>query len=296
MTNSPALIVRHARFTPAVTMLLAVVLAVAAIGLSVELHKAGVGIALVLAPQVLVLLAAYLAKVAADRWRHTAVRLAVSAEGLTMPGITDRPIPWTAVTQLRVVCCSPVPEQGVAPRHYLFLAVEAPDSFGVRSRNILQRFSAPLPVDAPPITLDLTELDAGREAVLSAVHRFVPGAIGDAQPGAWANDASIPVPTVAELHLAARRTGAVISALAARRGEFQAAALNMGKSWALHAKIEGLALIAAAGTLQRRTAAEMRSRLSSWHDQVAAIAARTHTTVRNATFDLRHRLKRNCLM
>ena len=149
MNHAPALIVRHRRFTLVIGVLLACLMAVAAMGVSIELHRAHAALALVLVPQIFVLVAAGMIKLAYDRWATSLVCLSVSAEGLSLPGVATRPIPWTAVRSVRGICCNPTPEHAITPRHYMLFDVETPANFGIDRPGIVRRHVAPLPAGAP---------------------------------------------------------------------------------------------------------------------------------------------------
>ena len=202
MNHAPALIVRHRRFTLVIGVLLACLMAIAAMGVSIELHRAHAALALVLAPQIFVLVAAAMIKLAYDRWATSLVCLSISAEGLALPGIATRPIPWTAIRAVRGICCNPTPEHAITPRHYLLFDVETPANFGIDRPGIVRRHVAPLPAGAPLVTLDISELDTSKEAILDAVRRFHPAAVADAEarrsnhPAAGANYGSIRIPSI----------------------------------------------------------------------------------------------------
>src|SRR5262249_51539777 len=126
MLNAPALIVRHRRLTLVIGVLLACLMALAAIGVSIELYRANASFGFVLAPQTFVLIAAIMLKLAYDRWATSLVCLHVSDEGLWLPGMTTRRIPWTDVRSVRCVACRPTREHVARPRHYLLFEVNMP--------------------------------------------------------------------------------------------------------------------------------------------------------------------------
>ena len=294
MTNAPALIVHYRRFTLVIALLLAGQLVIAAVGISIELHKTQAGVALMLSPQILVLFAAYLAKTACDRWATSAVCLTVSAEGLMLPGLTERPIPWTAVKSVRGICCSPAPEQAATPRHYVLFDVEAPESFGVVRRGVVQKLTSPLPSGAPPLAIDLSELDAGKEAIVEAVRRFHPQAVSDAEAhptgaAAFANDASIRFPSVQQLRLGFGRMRADIARGLDRRGEILPAVIEAWRRSEPRLRAGALALMAAAADAQRTAIATARLRALSIREQAAASLVRRLDGVRTAVLGIRHR-------
>ena len=283
MTNSPALIVHYRRFTLVITLLLACQLLVASIGVSIELHKTQAGVALMLSPQILVLFAAYLAKTACDRWSSSAICLTVSAEGLMLPGLTERPIPWTAVKSVRGVCCSPAPEQAATPRHYVLFDVDAPQSFGVPPRTAVHNLTAPVPLGVPPLALDLSELDTGKEAIVEAVRRFHPQAVADAvaprsgSSAASANDASIRFPSPQEIRVGFGRMRADVARGFGRRDEVLPAVVD---AWRL-SEPRLRALIAAAVDMQRSTVAGAQDMSLSLRDLAAANVARRMENLRS---------------
>jgi hypothetical protein len=279
MTNAPALIVHYRRFTLVIALLLACQLVIAAVGISIELHKTQAGVALMLSPQILVLFAAYLAKTACDRWATSAVCLTVSAEGLMLPGLTQRPIPWTAVKSVRGICCSPAPEQAATPRHYVLFDVEAPESFGVARRGAVQHLTSPLPSGAPPLAIDLSELDAGKEAIVEAVRRFRPEAVVDADPerpgalAAGANDASLRFPSPQELRLGFGRMRADVARGFGRRDEVLPAVVDAWRRSEPRLRAGAQTLIAAAVEMQRSSVASARDLSLSLKDLTAATVA-----------------------
>lgn len=290
MTNEPALIVRHSRFTLVIVVLLAALIAIAAIGITIELYHAQAAIALMLLPQIATLLAAYLAKMAWDRWAASSASLTVSAEGMTLPGVTMRPIPWTAVRSVRAVCSSPDPQHGAARRHYVFFDVDAPESFGVEQLGAMGWLAAPVPPGAPLLTLDLSELDTGRDAILGAVHRFHPAAV-DAAPAAGASlaaDVSLRFPTWREVTVAAHRLRIESATLAARRGEVAPAITRLARK----GRTEAAALAKEIGAIHRNMVADARSYLQAKGEQVADHAGRALTMARATVLGVWHRVER----
>ena len=97
MLNAPALIVRHRHQPLVIGVLLACLMAIASIAVSIGLHPADAALAIVLAPQIFTFITAGLLKLAYDRWATSLVCLRVSAEGLVLPGLSARRIPWIDV-------------------------------------------------------------------------------------------------------------------------------------------------------------------------------------------------------
>ena len=297
MTNAPALVVRHRRFTLVVALMLSAALATAAVGVSMELHAAGAGIGPILAPLVLVLLAGCLAKNAYDRWAGSNVRLTVSAEGLTLPGIVVRPIPWPAVRAVRGLCCNPTPDYAATPRQYVLFEVEEPEGFGACRRGRLRTLAAPLPAGAPPITLDLSELDADQETVLAAVHRFHPAAVAgdalrDGEAFALANEASLAFASFDEVGRAAGRARATTAALLGRRVEFGPAVTVAGRDAARRIHAASRALCSAAATFYCDVDATAHRWIRSIHQWAETRSAATTETLRRTLTVIRHRLVR----
>jgi len=299
MNNAPALIVRHRRFTLVIGVLLACLMAIAAMGVSIELHRAQAALALVLLPQIFVVVAAGMIKLAYDRWATSLVCLSVSAEGLSLPGVATRPIPWTAVRSVRGICCNPTPEHAITPRHYMLFDVETPANFGIDSPGIVRRHVAPLPAGAPLVTLDISELDTSKEAILDAVRRFHPVAVADAEarrpnhPAAGANDGSIRFPSVDEITAGAQRLYSGATALLARRGEVWPAAVAEWYRLAPRARREARTLVVAAVALQRNTAAHVQHRALRLRAAAAAHLARGQQIMQAAALGIRHRFDRS---
>ena len=299
MNHAPALIVRHRRFTLVIGALLACLMAIAAVGVSIELHRAHAGLTLVLLPQMFVLVAAGMIKLAYDRWATSLVCLSVSEEGLSLPGVATRPIPWTAVRSVRGICCNPTPDHAITPRHYMLFEVETPAVFGIDRPGIVRRHVAPLPAGAPLVTLDISELDTSKEAILDAVRRFHPAAVADADarrsnhPAAGANDGSIRFPTVEEITDGAQRLYNGATALLARRGEVWPAAVAEWQRLAPRARREARSLMVAAVALQRSTAVHVRQRALRWRDTTAAHLVRGQQIMLAAALGIRHRFDRS---
>ena len=299
MNHAPALIVRHRRFTLVIGVLLACLMAIAAMGVSIELHRAHAALALVLAPQIFVLVAAGMIKLAYDRWATSLVCLSISAEGLALPGIATRPIPWTAIRSVRGICCNPTPEHAITPRHYMLFDVETPANFGIDRPGIVQRHVAPLPAGAPLVTLDISELDTSKEAILDAVRRFHPVAVADADarrsnhPAAGANDGSIRFPSTEEIIANARRLYDGATALLARRHEVWPAAVAEWNRLAPRVRNETHRLMVAAVALQRTTVALVQHRALKLRATAVARFARGQRLMYAAALGLRHRFDRS---
>jgi hypothetical protein len=171
MQNAPALLVRHRRSTLVIGILLACAMAIAAIGVSIELHQAEAAISLVLAPLVFVAIAAGMLRLAYERWSTSTVCLAASAEGLSLPGTSARLIPWSAVRSVRNICCSLTAEYAAEPRQYLLFEIEAAPARGI-GRSY-----------APLVVLDVSEVDTSKDVILDAMRYFRSVAVANTNLG-----------------------------------------------------------------------------------------------------------------
>ena len=299
MNHAPALIVRHRRFTLVIGVLLACLMAIAAMGVRIELHRAHATLALVLAPQIFVLVAAGMVKLAYDRWATSLVCLSISAEGIALPGIATRPIPWTAIRGVRGICCNPTPEHAITPRHYMLFDIETPANFGVDRPGIVRRHVMPLPAGAPLVTLDISELDTSKEAILDAVRRFHPVAVVDADarrsnhPAAGANDGSIRIPSIEEITAGARHLYTGAATLLARRNEVWPAAVAEWNRLAPRARHETRKLMVAAVALQRTTVAQVQHRAHMARSTAVAQFANGQRILHAAALGIRHRFDRS---
>jgi hypothetical protein len=185
MQNSPALIVRHRPSTLLIGILLACAMAIAAIGVSIELHQAEAAFSLVLAPLVFVLIAAGMLRLAYERWATSMVCLAASAEGLSLPGTSARLIPWNAVRSVRNICCSLTAEYAAKPRQYLLFEIEAAPARGIGRSATVQSY-------APLVVLDVSEVDTSKDVILDAVRRFRSVAVANTNLGRETRPANVP--------------------------------------------------------------------------------------------------------
>ena len=112
-------------------------------------------------------------KLAYDRWATSLVCLRVSAEGLSLPGMAARRIPWTDVRSVRGISCSPTPEHAMTPRQYLLFEVG-------RAGGQPSASPGSLWWRAHLFVLDVSELDTRKDVILDAVYRYNPAAVADA--------------------------------------------------------------------------------------------------------------------
>jgi hypothetical protein len=274
MHNAPILIVRHRRSTLVVGILLACVMAVAAIGVSIELHWAEAAFALVLAPLVFVLVAVGMLRLAYERWATSLVCLSVSAEGLSLPGTASGPIPWRAVRSVRGICCSLTSEYAATPSQYLLFEIDAPTGSSIGR-------SATLRSDSPLVVLDVSAIDTSKDVILDAVRRYRPAAVADIDLGQEIRPAAVP---------AAGRVGLSpleLAWLGARRLSVGAAPL------AASVLSDARTLIAAAAALQRTTIARLQQYARALRYIAMTRFARGHRLVRVTAIGVRHRLVRS---
>jgi hypothetical protein len=210
-----------------------------------------------------------------------------------LPGLAVRPIRWTAVRSVRGVCCNPTPQRPATARNYVLFEVEAPETFVAGQRSRIRRLAAPQPPGAPPITLDLGELDAGERAIVEAVRRFHPAAVADAasdQPAGttYANEASIRMPSMRELKVHADRIRIEAALLIARRTKLRSAAVAARRDLASRVQAFTVASPIAVGA----AVVALRQRALSVRGYFAASAMRLVETLRAAIYGIRHRFER----
>jgi hypothetical protein len=274
MQNSPALIVRHRRSTLLIGILLACAMAIAAIGVSIELHQAEAAFSLVLAPLVFVLIAAGMLRLAYERWATSMVCLAASAEGLSLPGTSARLIPWNAVRSVRNICCSLTAEYAAEPRQYLLFEIEAAPARGIGRSATVQSY-------APLVVLDVSEVDTSKDVILDAVRRFRSVAVANTNLGRETRPAN--VPAAARLGLSPLE----LAWLGARRLSVGAAPL------AASVLSDARTLIAAAAALQRTIVARLQQHARALRYIAMTRFAHGHRFVRVTAIGVRHRLVRS---
>lgn len=292
MLNAPALIVRHRRLTLVIGVLLACLMAIAAIGLSIALYRTDAALAVVLAPQLFALIAAGLLKLAYDQWATSLVCLRVSADGLSLPGMSARRIPWMDVRSVRCIACSPTPEHAGRPRHYLLFEVNMPT---------VSRVGAPgfLWWRAQLLVLDVRELDTSKDVILETVYQFHPAAIADAEVGraqpaaARSNAPRLRLTMPATIRFGAQSMRAEAASLLADCGELRSAAVATWHRLAPHVRREMRLLMLGAAIVQRATAAHAQWLALTLRDMTLANLERGHRSVRVAAVVIRHRFVRS---
>jgi hypothetical protein len=268
MQNAPTLIVRHRRSTLVIGILLACAMAIAAIGVSIELQQAEAAISLVLAPLVFVAIAAGMLRLAYERWATSMVCLAASHEGLSLPGTSARLIPWSAVRSVRNICCSLTAEYAAEPRQYLLFEIEAAPARGI-GRSY-----------APLVVLDVSDVDTSKDVILEAVRRFRSASAVNANLGR----------TMRPAQAAAARIGLSpleLAWLGARRLSVGAAPL------AASVLADARTLVAAASALQRTMIAHLQHHARALRCIAMTRYARGQRFVRVTAIGVRHRLVRS---
>jgi hypothetical protein len=290
MLNAPALIVRHRRLRLVIGVVLACLMAIASIGVSIELYRADAALAVVLAPQIFVLIAAGLLNLSYDRWAISLVCLRVSAEGLSLPGMAARRIPWMDVRSVRCITCRPTPDHAGRPRQYLLFEVNVPTV----SRTGRPGF---LWWRAQLLVLDASELDTSKDVILEAVYRYNPAAVADAEVGRAQPAAA--KSKAARLHLAetlrfgAQCIRAEAASLLAHGGELRSAAVATWHRLAPRVRREMRLVMLGAAIVQRTTASYTQRLALTLRDLTMANLARGHRGVRVAAVVIRHRFVRS---
>jgi hypothetical protein len=245
----------------------------------------------VLAPQIFVLIAAGLLKLAYQRWATSLVCLRVSRDGLSLPGIAARRIPWADVRSVRSVACTPTPDHTSQPRQYLLFEVNMPTVSRVGQPAFLW-WRAQL------LVLDVRDLDVGKDAILDAVYRYHPAAVADAEVGrtfaaSRSAVARVQVPGIESLRFAAQCIRAETVSLLADCGELRAAAVAAWHRAAPHVRREVRLLMLGAAILRRSAAVHVQWLTLTLRDMATANIARGHRTVRVAAVVIRHRFVRS---
>ena len=290
MPYAPALIVRHRRSTLVIGVLLACLMAIVSIGVSIELYRAEAALAIVLAPQIFVLAAAGLLKLAYDRWATSLVCLRVAREGLSLPGLAARRIPWTDVRSVRCIACRPTPEHAGRPRQYLLFEVNMPT---------LSRIGQPgfLWWRAQLLVLDVSELDTSKDVILESVYRYHPAAVADAEVGrakaARPAAARLHLPMIETFRFGAQCIRAEAAALRADCGELWSAAVATWRRIAPHLRREARLLMLGAAIVQRSAASHAQWLALTLRDMTMTHLARGQRSVRVAAVSIRHRFIRS---
>jgi hypothetical protein len=292
MLNAPALIVRHRRYTLVIGILLTCLMAVASIALSLALHRAGAALAVFLAPLIFVLMAAGLLRLAYDRWSKSLVSLRVAAEGLSLPGLSARRIPWTDVRSVRCIDCRPTAEHGGRTRQYLLFEVNMPT---------ISRIGRPgfLWWRAQELVLDVGELDTSKDVILEAVYRFYPAAVADAEVGRKPVEANksqgvrLRLPIPAAIRFCAQCIRAEAASLLADCKVMWSAAAAAWHRLAPKVRREARLVMLGAAIAQRITIHHAQSLAAMLRDVAMPHLERGHRTVRVAAIVIRHRLVRS---
>jgi hypothetical protein len=292
MLNAPALIVRHRRLRLVIGVVLACLMAIASIGVSIELYRADAALAVVLAPQIFVLIAAGLLKLAYDRWATSLVCLRASAEGLSLPGMAARRIPWMDVRSVRCIACRPTPDHAGRPRQYLLFEVNVPTV----SRTGRPGF---LWWRAQLLVLDVSELDTSKDVILEAVYCYNPAAVADAEVGraqpaaAKSKAARLHLLMAERLRFGAQCIRAEVASLLADCGELWSAAVATWHRLAPRVRREMRLVMLGAAIVQRTTASYTQWLALTLRDLTMANLARGHRGVRVAAVVIRHRFVRS---
>jgi hypothetical protein len=292
MNKAPVLIVRHRRSTLVIGVLLACLMAIASIAVSIELYRAEASLAIALAPQIFVLIAAGMLKLAYDRWATSLMCLRVSADGLWLPGMAARRIPWTDVRSVRCIACRPTIEHVTRPRQYLLFEVNMPTVSRVGQPGFLW-WRAQL------LVLDVNELDTAKDVILDAVYRCHPAAVADADVGrtqiaaAKSRAVRLHLPMADTFRFGAQCIRAEAATLLADCRDMFAAAVATWHRLAPHVRREMRLLQIGAAILQRSAAAHAQQLAQTLRDMTLTNLARGHRTVRVAAVVIRHRFVRS---
>jgi hypothetical protein len=291
MLNAPALIVRHRRFTLVIGVLLTCLMAIATIAVSIELYRAEAALAIVLAPQIFVVIAAAMLKLAYDRWATSMVCLSISPQGLLLPGMSERRIPWIDVRSVRSISSTPTLEHATKPCQYLLFEVEVPAVSRNRPGLLWWRPQV--------LVLDVSRLDTRKDVVLEAVYRYNPAAVADAEVGrtkaaaARPDAARLRLPMAATIGFYAQCIRVETAALRADCGELWSGAVATWHRLTPLVRREARTLTLGAIALQRNTVWHAQRLVLALRDMTMTNLARGHRTVREAAVVIRHRFVRS---
>jgi len=290
MRKAPALIVRHRRMTLVIGVLLACLMVIAAICVSIGLYLADATLAIVLVPQIFVLIAVGLLKLAYDRWATSTVCLCVSADGLLLPGMSTRRIPWIDVRSVRCISSTPTPEHATKPRHYLLLEADVPAVSRSQPGLLWWR--------AQQLVFDVSQLDASRDAILEAFYRFHPAAVADAevasaQTAAAKSDGERPrLPMAATIRLCAQHIRAKSAPLLAAQDMWSDAVVTWHRL-ALQVRREAQLVMLGAAIVRRTTVSYAQRLVRIARDVTLTNLARGQRSARVAAVAVRHRFVRS---
>lgn len=291
MLNAPALIVRHRRFTLVIGVLLACLMAVATIAISIELYRAEAALAIVLALQIFVVIAVALLKLAYDRWATSMVCLSISAEGLSLPGMSERRIPWIDVRSVRSISSTPTPEHATRPCQYLLFEVEVPAVSRNRPGLLWWRPQV--------LVLDVSRLDTRKDVILEAVYRYNPAAVADAEvgrakiPAARSNAVRRHLPMIETIKFSAQCIRVEAASLLADCGELWSGAVATWHRLTPLLRREARILTLGTIALQRNTVWHAQRLVQALRDMTMTNLARGHRTMREAAVVIRHRFVRS---
>ena len=294
MLNAPALIVRHRPKTLVIGVLLACLMAIASIAVSIGFHLADAALAIVLAPQIFTFITAGLLKLAYDRWATSLVCLRVSAEGLVLPGLSARRIPWIDVHSVRCISCTPTPEHATTPRQYLLLEADVPAVSRSQPGLLWWR--------TQQLVLDVSDLDTSKDVILEAMYRYNPAAIADAEvaraqtaalAAAKSNAAHPRLPMAEAIRFGAQCIRAEAASLLADCGQMWSTAAAAWHRLARRVRRETRLTMLGATIVQRTTASYAQRLALILRDMAMANIARGHRTVRVAAVGIRHRFVRS---
>jgi hypothetical protein len=291
MRKAPALIVRHRRMTLVIGVILACLMAIAAISVSVELYQAGAALPIVLAPQIFFLIAVGFLKLAYDRWATSTICLYISADGLVLPGMSTRRIPWIDVRSVRCISSTPTLEHATSPRHYLLLEADVPAISRSQPGLLWWR--------AQQLVFDVSQLDASKDAILEAFYRFHPAAVADAEvarahaAAAKSNVRRRRLPIGATIMLSSRYIRAKTAPLQAGCREIWSTVEAAWRRLAPQVRREARLIMLGAVIVQRTTAVYAQRLALMLRDVTMTNLARGHRGVRVAAFAVRHRFVRS---
>jgi hypothetical protein len=294
MRNAPPLIVRHRHLPLVIGVLLACLMAIASIAVSIGLHLADAALAIVLAPQIFTLISVGLLKLAYDRWATVLVCLRVSAEGLVLPGMSTRRIPWIDVHSVRCISCTPTREHATRPRQYLLLEADVPAVSRSQPGLLWWR--------TQQVVFDVSELDTSKDVILEAIYRYNPAAIADAEvaraqtaaPAAAKSKGAHPrLPMVETIAFGVQSIRAKSASLLADCRPMWFAAAATWHRLARQVRREARLTMLGATIVQRTTVSHAQRLALILRDMAMENIARGHRTVREAAVVIRHRFVRS---
>lgn len=290
MLNAPELVVRHRRVTLVIGVLLACLMAIASIAVSIELYLADAALAIVLAPQIFFLIAVGFLKLAYDAWATSTVCLCISAEGLSLPGMTTRRIPWIDVRSLRCISSTPTPEHATRPQQYLLLEADVPAVSRNRPGFLWWRTQL--------LVLDVSLLDTRKDVILEAVYRYNPAAVaavdvGRAQTASTSDAARLHLPMIETLRFGVQCIRAEAAALLADCNEMWSATVVAWHRLAPQVRREARLVMLGAAIVQRTATYHVQRLALMLRDMTMTHLARGHRTARVAAVVIRHRFVRS---